>query len=82
MFPKWTNDSCNGDPLVDHVCWIVVAKQQAGCVNDFIEVTAQESQLYTLPDSSKVWMQKGSSLRYAKAFLKDRKVWLKGNSIL
>lgn len=56
------------------------AKQQAGCVNDFIEVTAQESQLYTLPDSSKVWMQKGSSLRYAKAFLKDRKVWLKGNS--
>lgn len=49
--------------------------------DEFIEVMAQDSRLYTLPDSSKVWMQQGSSLRYAKAFLKDRKVWLKGNSL-
>ena len=23
---QMANDSCNGDPLVDHVCWIVVCQ--------------------------------------------------------
>lgn len=80
MFPKWQMIAATVTLLLITSAGLWFAKQQAGCVNDFIEVTAQESQLYTLPDSSKVWMQKGSSLRYAKAFLKDRKVWLKGNS--
>lgn len=55
--------------------------QQTNLSSKFIEVTAHENQLYILPDSSKVWMQQGSSIRYAKAFTKDRKVWLKGNSL-
>lgn len=33
-----------------------------------------------LPDQSKVWMQPGSTLRYAKKFKEDRKVWLKGDA--
>lgn len=53
----------------------------ANLVQDFIEVTAQESQLYILPDSSKVWMKQGSVIKYAKAFEKKRKVWLSGNSL-
>lgn len=48
---------------------------------DFIEVTAQEAQLYILPDSSKVWLKQGSAIKYAKAFEKDRRVWLSGNSL-
>lgn len=34
-----------------------------------------------LPDSTKVWMQPGSSIRYAKAFKQDRRIWLEGNSL-
>ena len=49
--------------------------------DEFIKITAQQSQMYTLPDSTKVWMESGSSIKYAKAFDKDRKVWLSGNSL-
>lgn len=48
---------------------------------EFIEITAQESQVHVLPDSTKVWMESGSSIRYAKVFNQNRKVWLKGNSL-
>lgn len=34
----------------------------------------------TLPDQSKVWMQPGSTLRYARKFNENRKVWLKGDA--
>lgn len=34
-----------------------------------------------LPDSTKVWMESGSSIQYVKAFHKDRRVWLSGNSL-
>lgn len=37
--------------------------------------------MYTLPDSTKVWMEPGSSIRYSKIFDKSRKVWLSGNSL-
>ena len=37
--------------------------------------------MYTLPDSSKVWMEPGSSIQYTKSFNKERKVWLSGNSL-
>lgn len=47
----------------------------------YIEVTADKQQLHILPDSSKVWMQPGSSLHYAQAFKKERKVWLEGSSL-
>ena len=49
--------------------------------DEFVKVTARQSQMYTLPDSTKVWMESGSSIKYAKAFDKDRKVWLSGNSL-
>lgn len=49
--------------------------------DEFIKITTQQSQMYTLPDSTKVWMEPGSAIRYAKTFDKDRKVWLSGNSL-
>ena len=36
--------------------------------------------MYILPDSTKVWMEPGSSIKYAKAFNQKREVWLEGNS--
>lgn len=48
---------------------------------DFVSVVAKSNQIYTLPDSSKVWMKPGSSIRFAKEFTQDRRVWLKGNSL-
>lgn len=47
----------------------------------FIEIVAQHSRLYVLPDSSRVWMQPGSHLRYSNKFSENRQVWLKGNSL-
>ena len=50
-------------------------------MDKYIEITAQKSRMYLLPDSSKVWMQPGSSIRFAEDFEKHRNVWLKGNSL-
>lgn len=50
-------------------------------VEKYAKIIAENNQLYVLPDSTKVWMQPGSSIRYAKAFNQDRKVWLEGNSL-
>lgn len=49
--------------------------------DELIIVTAQQSRMYVLPDSTKVWMEAGSSIQYAKAFIDNRKVWLNGNSL-
>ncbi len=49
--------------------------------DEFIKITAQQSQMHTLPDSTKIWMEPGSAIKYAKRFDKDRKVWLSGNSL-
>lgn len=39
-------------------------------INDeFIKVIAQQNQMHVLPDSTKVWMESGSSIKYTK----DRK---------
>lgn len=48
---------------------------------EFVEILAESDMLYILPDSSKVWMHPESSIRYAKNFTKNRKVWLKGSSL-
>ena len=48
---------------------------------EFVEILAESDMLYVLPDSSKVWMHPESTIRYAKDFTKDRKVWLKGSSL-
>ena len=45
--------------------------------NELIKITAQQNQIYTLPDSSKVWMEPGSSIQYTKAFNKERKVFIR-----
>ena len=49
--------------------------------DELVKVTAQQSRMYVLPDSTKVWMEPGSSIQYAKAFNSSRKVWLEGNSL-
>lgn len=55
--------------------------QEKNQLQNFIEITAQDNKLYQLPDSSKVWMQPGSSIRFAENFNADRTVQLKGNSL-
>lgn len=43
-------------------------------INDeFIKVIAQQNQMHVLPDSTKVWMESGSSIKYTKAFNKKEK---------
>ena len=49
--------------------------------NELVEIKAPQSRMYMLPDSTKVWMESGSSIQYVKAFHKDRRVWLSGNSL-
>lgn len=50
-------------------------------MEEYREIIANESKMYILPDSSKVWMRPGSSIRIAEDFSKNRRVWLKGNSL-
>ena len=49
--------------------------------DEYVKIVAVENGLHILPDSSKVWMKKGSSIRYNKAFNEQRNVWLSGNSL-
>lgn len=49
--------------------------------DEMIKIVANEDKTYLLPDSSKVWMQSGSSIQFHKAFNENRKVWLSGNSL-
>lgn len=37
--------------------------------------------MYLLPDSSKVWMQPGSTIRYVHDFNHNRKLWLEGDAL-
>lgn len=50
-------------------------------MDEYVEVLADKSMIYTLPDSSKVWMEAGSSIRFSEEFDKERVVWLTGNSL-
>ena len=47
---------------------------------EYTEVVSSNSRLYILPDSSKVWMQAGSRLRFSQDFMSNREVWLGGGS--
>lgn len=47
---------------------------------EYTEVVSSNSRLYILPDSSKVWMQAGSRLRFSQDFMSNREVWLEGVS--
>ena len=42
-------------------------------MNELVRIEAQQSMMYILPDSTKVWMKPGSSIQYTKAFNKERK---------
>lgn len=44
------------------------------------EIFTSEHRMLLLPDSSRVWMQPGSSVRYAHNFAKERKVWFRGDA--
>lgn len=50
-------------------------------MEEYVEIEAQASRTYLLPDSSKVWMQEGSSIRFSGRFKEHRDVWLEGNSL-
>lgn len=47
---------------------------------EYEEVFTNTHRMLLLPDSSRVWMQPGSTLRYAQKFEKERKVWFKGDA--
>ncbi len=49
--------------------------------DETIKIVAEQSRMHVLPDSTKVWMEAGSSIKYAKAFNLNREVWLEGNSL-
>lgn len=48
---------------------------------EYEEFIAQQHTSFLLPDSSRVWMQPGSSVRYAKAFNKTRDVKFAGDAV-
>lgn len=58
-----------------------ISSEEDTIKEEYIRIVAQESKMHILPDSTKVWMDPGSSIQYAKTFNKNRKVWLKGNSL-
>lgn len=48
---------------------------------EFITIKSSKNQEYILPDSSKVWMQKNSCIRFSQDFTEKRTVWAEGNCI-
>ena len=47
---------------------------------EYTEIVSSNSRLYVLPDSSRVWMQAGSRIRFSQDFMDKREVWLEGES--
>ncbi len=43
-------------------------------------ISAVKSQIYILPDGTKVWMEDNSELRFSSDFMENRELWLRGNS--
>lgn len=64
--------------LAGGIGWMLNQRLQE---DKYIQIMAAENMEYILPDSSRVWLQAGSSIKYAKAFKEDRKVWQKGNAL-
>ena len=61
--------------------WLFYVNSDFFVKEEFAEVVATRNMLYQLPDSSEVWMYPNSSIRFAKNFNKDRRVWLEGSSM-
>lgn len=59
--------------------WLL--KQTRNVTPEYINFMADKSLMYMLPDSSKIWMQNGSAIRYAKEFESHREVWLEGEGL-
>lgn len=65
------------------VAMLVVGMWVANLLTDSyltVSAPADKSMAYTLPDSSKVWLNVGSTIRYPKKFLKNREVELTGEA--
>ena len=65
--------------LISIGLWKYVTDNQ-GELNILIEAPLAQTREVVLPDSSKVWLNGGASLRYGKNYLKDRKVSLTGEA--
>lgn len=84
--PTWRNNywkisiaACITLLLTVGTIWITQTKESSP-ITEYLTVSAYKNQLYTLPDSSKVWMEVGSSIRFTKDFEKSRNIWLTGKS--
>lgn len=64
--------------------WLAMDRTDENIVpgDDMQEIfSAASNCMYMLPDSSLVWMQPGSTIRYSRNFDTDRSVWLSGESV-
>lgn len=61
--------------------WLFYMNSDVATEDKYMEIVAAQDMLYQLPDSSEVWMRPSSSIRFAKDFNKDRRVWLQGTSM-
>ena len=79
--PYWLSVAAVALVLLLGATWMYFSGKKVNEAKDaFVEVVSKEGRLYMLPDSSRVWMHPGSSIRYPENFVQNRKVWLKGNS--
>ena len=79
--PYWLSVAAVALVLLLGATWMYFSGNKVNEAKDaFVEVVSKEGRLYMLPDSSRVWMHPGSSIRYPENFVQNRKVWLKGNS--
>lgn len=56
-------------------------KQDWSTQPEYIHFTADRALMYLMPDSTKIWMQAGSKICYAKEFEDYREVWLDGEAL-
>lgn len=59
--------------------WLLMQSRQSTI--RYINFTADKALMYMLPDSSQIWMQPGSNIRYAEKFGNQREVWLEGEAL-
>lgn len=56
-------------------------KQNWNAKPEYIHYMADRALMYLMPDSTKIWMQAGSKICYAKEFEDYREVWLDGEAL-
>lgn len=60
--------------------WFLSEEKSVDNVIEYQDVIARKPQVLTLPDHTKIWMQAGTTIRYALTFNESREVWLKGDA--